>query len=263
MRRRAAVLALGSALLAAPRAPACAQTLGQRIENARDGTVRLSFAARPGVCGNGRNYSMRSSRSAADGWELDCDPGPVRVALDLHRGEVTAARTSVGGRWGTLEGRVTDLGMVSAPEAAGVFLDLVERGAPARAALLSPAVMADSITTWPRLLRIARNASLARETRKQAVFWVSQEAAGAATAGLAELANRPEEDREVRLQAVFALSQLSDGRGVPALIALARSNQDPGIRKRAIFWLGQSEDPRALALFEELLAGATGRPPAP
>ena len=57
-------------------------------------------------------------------------------------------------------------------------------------------------------------------------------------------------DRE---QAVFALSQRPRDEGVPALISVARTNKDPEIRKKALFWLGQSHDPRALDLFEELL----------
>jgi HEAT repeat protein len=60
-------------------------------------------------------------------------------------------------------------------------------------------------------------------------------------------------DREVREQAVFALSQRPRDEGVPALIRIAKTHNDPEIRRRAIFWLGQSNDPRALALFEELL----------
>jgi HEAT repeat protein len=52
---------------------------------------------------------------------------------------------------------------------------------------------------------------------------------------------------------VFALSQRPRDEGVPALIRIARENPDPELRKKAIFWLGQSDDPRALALFEELL----------
>ena len=75
-----------------------------------------------------------------------------------------------------------------------------------------------------------------------------------ATEGLSELAEDEDEDREVRESAVFALSQLGDDEGVPALIRIARSNKDPKIRRTALFWLGQSEDPRALDLFEELLA---------
>ena len=40
---------------------------------------------------------------------------------------------------------------------------------------------------------------------------------------------------------------------MPRLITLARSHRDPRVREKAMFWLGQSGDPRALALFEEIL----------
>jgi hypothetical protein len=40
---------------------------------------------------------------------------------------------------------------------------------------------------------------------------------------------------------------------VPVLIRIARTNPHPELRRKALFWLGQSEDPRALSLFEELL----------
>jgi HEAT repeat protein len=49
------------------------------------------------------------------------------------------------------------------------------------------------------------------------------------------------------------LSQLPPDRGVPLLIEVARANQNPAVRKKAIFWLGQSEDPRALEFFEQIL----------
>ena len=60
-------------------------------------------------------------------------------------------------------------------------------------------------------------------------------------------------DTEVKKKAVFALQQLPDGQGVPMLIQVARSNRNPAVRKQAMFWLGQSNDPRALAFFEEVL----------
>jgi hypothetical protein len=53
--------------------------------------------------------------------------------------------------------------------------------------------------------------------------------------------------------AVFALSQRPRDEGIPALIAIAKNNRDPEIRKKAMFWLGQSGDPRALDLFEQIL----------
>jgi hypothetical protein len=40
---------------------------------------------------------------------------------------------------------------------------------------------------------------------------------------------------------------------VPALIALAESHRDREVREQAMFWLGQSGDPRALTFFEQVL----------
>jgi len=40
---------------------------------------------------------------------------------------------------------------------------------------------------------------------------------------------------------------------VPMLIDVARTSHDPEVRKQAMFWLGQSKDPRAVAFFEQVL----------
>ena len=58
---------------------------------------------------------------------------------------------------------------------------------------------------------------------------------------------------DVKKKAVFALSQLPKDQGVPKLIQAARNNRNKDVRKDAMFWLGQSNDPRALAFFEEVL----------
>jgi HEAT repeat protein len=118
---------------------------------------------------------------------------------------------------------------------------------------LLPATLADSITIWPSLLRLARTPSVPQETRRTAVFWLGEAAGTAAARTLDSIATDSAGDREVRKQAVFALSQRSGNEGVPALLRIARTNPDPELRKSALFWLGQSEDPRALALFEEIL----------
>ena len=89
--------------------------------------------------------------------------------------------------------------------------------------------------------------------RNQAVFWLSQAAGDAAVKDLRDLVDDDTVDRDVREHAVFALSQEPHDVGVPALIQIARTNKDPGVRRKAIFWLGQSNDPRALSLFEEIL----------
>ena len=40
---------------------------------------------------------------------------------------------------------------------------------------------------------------------------------------------------------------------MPALIRVAKTSKDPKLRRTALFWLGQSEDPAAIRLFEEIL----------
>lgn len=57
----------------------------------------------------------------------------------------------------------------------------------------------------------------------------------------------------MKKRAVFALSQLPRDEGVPLLIDVARRHTNPVVRKQAMFWLGQSKDPRALEFFAEIL----------
>ncbi|MEO7143960.1 MAG: HEAT repeat domain-containing protein [Bryobacteraceae bacterium] len=89
--------------------------------------------------------------------------------------------------------------------------------------------------------------------RGQALFWLAQRAAHqvAATEIGAAILNDPE--IEVKRRAVFALTQIPKGDGVPLLIEVARTNRTPAVRKQAMFWLGQSKDPRAVKFFEEIL----------
>jgi hypothetical protein len=254
--------------LALAAAPAAAQRLGARIAAAPDGIVRLSFSARPGVCGNGRTVIALECANGkcgrhtitfdgsyeGDEVEYDCEPGPVRVSLTVRSGRAQSLRTYVGGRWATAPGGVTDLGTVSTREAVDVLLEIAarEEGRLGGDAIL-PATLADSVTVWPALLKLARDERVPRRTRVQAVFWLGQAAGDAASRGLTDLVDDRDVDRDVKEHAVFALSQQSHDAGVPALIRIARTHADPAVRRKAIFWLGQSGDPRALALFEELL----------
>lgn len=243
------------------------QPLERRVAAAPDGTVRFSFAAKPGVYGNGRNVISwdcdngnchnRQVDNYSDGdrddWKLPCDSGPVRVALTKRSGSITDLRVYVGGAWRATTS-ATDLGTIGAREAAAYLLSLASH-ADTRAAekAIFPAMLADSATVWPDLLKIARQNDVSRKVRRSAVFWLGQAAGTAATRGLTELVDDRAADHEVRETAVFALSQRPKDEGVPALIRIARENRDPELRRKAIFWLGQSEDPRALSLFEELL----------
>jgi len=91
------------------------------------------------------------------------------------------------------------------------------------------------------------------EVRKKAVFWLGQKASKESVGTLKEVVDKPDEDLEVKESAVFAISQLPKDKAVPMLMAIARENKSPAVRKKAIFWLGQTGDEQALKLFEEIL----------
>jgi HEAT repeat protein len=184
-----------------------------------------------------------------------CDFGPVQVRLTVTDGSVQRVESWVG-RPRSRAAR--DLGMVSAPEAASYLMTIAGRGdSKASAKAIFPAVLADSATVWPALFPIARS-TRSKSVRQDALFWLSRFAAGA----LAGRPNNPfgDEDDEpespdddLKKHAVFVVSQLPRNESVPQLIDIARTNRSWRVRSRALFWLGQSGDPRAIELFEEVL----------
>jgi HEAT repeat protein len=88
--------------------------------------------------------------------------------------------------------------------------------------------------------------------RGEAIFWVAQRAGQKAAPEITAAIDQ-DPDTDVKKRAVFALSQLPNDEGVPLMIQVARTNKNPAVRKQAMFWLGQSHDPRALDFFAEVL----------
>lgn len=245
-----------------------AQPLAQRVASVREGTVRRSFAALPATCGSGNSISRsggRSNRWHSDNpagdvtYDQECSHGPVRVVLRKQAGKLTRVVTYVGGRWKAASPGTVDLGTVSVREATDFLLFVTSDvgGSIGREAIL-PVTLADSVTVWPQLLRIARDENQSSSIRQESLFWVGQAAADrVAPERLNSSYEREPEsaDEAVRKQAVFALSQQKNGLGVTGLIEVARTNRHPEVRRSALFWLGQTADPRAIALFEEILGG--------
>jgi hypothetical protein len=253
--------------------PALAQnTLVTRISKAPDGVVHVQFAGRPGTCGDGRDVIgfrkalFAESFQSIGSWDApNCRPGPVRVALTVDDGKVTGVKTYVGGDWPRTNDRVTDLGVVPSTEAASYFFALIPQiegsGRRDKSRLLLPAVLADDPAAVPRLISLARDESRAQETRRQAIQWIGLLGdakvvpvlvAFASGGGAAPTGDDIDEDDEapgkkgLATAAMAALSLLDNGAGVPALIDLARTGTS-GTRASAVFWLGQSGDPRAFA----------------
>jgi hypothetical protein len=99
------------------------------------------------------------------------------------------------------------------------------------------------------ILAIARE-SRDPDQRSHALFWLSQTDEPRAARWIREAMER-DPDGEVREQAIFALAQLPDG--TDQLLAVLRGEHESRIKKQALFWLGQSDDPRALAEIERVL----------
>ena len=238
-------------------ASALAQSLSQRVASAPDGAVQFTYAARPGVCGNGRSYysingsmwfgSMNDNVLRSD----PCQPGPVRVVLGRAGKEIVDVDAYVGPAQPAPG--VTNLGTVPAREAAESLLSLAARvdGRPGRDAI-TPAVLADSATVTPQLLAIARDQSRARETRSSAIGWLNRaadERGGVTPSQLAkalgEIARDENDNQQVRQSALGVLSRQENGEGIPALIDISRTTPDVWLGKQALATLARSGDPRA------------------
>lgn len=101
------------------------------------------------------------------------------------------------------------------------------------------------------LMDIAVNPRESQELRKKALFWAGQ--TGVATSEFASLYDRMA-DAELKDQIIFVFSQRGrDAAAMDKLFAIARTDRDPELRKKAIFWLGQSRDPRAQKFLEDLI----------
>ncbi|HYW33190.1 MAG TPA: hypothetical protein VE869_16935 [Gemmatimonas sp.] len=235
-------------------------SVASRVERVTTGTVRMVFAARAGVCGDGMSwYRLRSGNTSmmtgtfynSNGSnnrdvEVTCQPGPVRVVVVRDGGETRQIRTYVGGRWKADTG-ITDLGTVPAADAAAWLLSVAgtARDGVANNAL-SSATLADSTDAASALLRIVGDGKRPSGLRSSAMGWLGEVAGDRVAARLDSIAYEPG-DREVRKQAIHALSRRPAEEAVPNLLKMAETLPDRELRKTAVFWLARSQDPRAIA----------------
>ena len=101
------------------------------------------------------------------------------------------------------------------------------------------------------LMNIAVNPKEDIELRKKALFWAGQ--SGVAISEMSKLYDRMG-DSEMREQIIFVLSQRQrDPAAMDKLFDIAKNEKDPELRKKAIFWLGQSRDPRVQQFLMDLI----------
>ena len=251
------------ALVAAP--PLGAQSIADRVAAVREGTVQMTYASRPEACGDGRDVTalgglvMVYPSMQGHGWSrMDCTFGPTRVVVTRRDGEVTLVRVHVGALRRSDAG-VTDLGAVSASEAAEYFLELASsaHGRVASNAIMA-AAFADSTDVWQRLLSLARDESRARDVRRSALYWLSGVAPADAAVPLAALARNSGESRELREGVLMTLGYLRDGAGVSSLVEMTKRDGDARwLRERAIFWLGNARDDGGRAVLRAIASSDT------
>jgi len=102
------------------------------------------------------------------------------------------------------------------------------------------------------MIKIARTDS-SKKVRKSAVFWLGQKASEESMKFLKGIVEKDDADTDLKDSAVFAISQLPKDKSVPMLIDIAKTNPSASVRKKAIFWLGQTGSEEALQFFEEIL----------
>ena len=273
MRISSISLSIAVSLLAASAATG-QTTLANRVAQAPDGVVRVTFASRPGTCGNGRDMIGYRKALFADNFQSigdwnapDCVPGPVRVSITRTNGQVTRVRTSVGGDFPRTIERVTDLGMVSPIDASSYFFSLVPQlernGSAEKSRFLLPAVLANAGDIVPQLTSLARDDSRTTETRRHAIHWLGLLGDARVVPTLVAFARSSDSNDEdsgsgkggkkgLAETAMMALGSMENSVGVPALIDLAR-DRSVGTRRSAVFWLGQSGDPGALATLHTVI----------
>ncbi|MDQ3242254.1 MAG: HEAT repeat domain-containing protein [Gemmatimonadota bacterium] len=100
------------------------------------------------------------------------------------------------------------------------------------------------------LMDVAANSSESMELRKKALFWAGQ--SGTDIDELTALYSRMP-DREMKEQMIFVLSQRQSGAAAGKLMDIAKNDSDRELRRKALFWLGQSRDPRVQDFLTELI----------
>ena len=102
----------------------------------------------------------------------------------------------------------------------------------------------------PVLLEIAKDTRENSERRQQAIFSIGQGSNN--IADLAALYGTLD-GADLKEQVIFSISQSSDRAALDKLMEIARTDKDKGAREKAVFWIGQSRDPRAVKFIEELI----------
>ena len=101
------------------------------------------------------------------------------------------------------------------------------------------------------LMDIALNQAEDIEIRKKALFWAGQ-GHNVDVADLVRLYDSMK-DRDMREQLIFVYSQRREDAALDKLFDIGKNDPDRELRKKAIFWIGQSRSPRAAEYLQQLI----------
>ena len=106
----------------------------------------------------------------------------------------------------------------------------------------------ESSQDW--LIDLASSAGESIEMRKKALFWAGQ--ARTPISRLTAMYDRTRET-EMREQMIFVFSQRKESAAIDKLMDIARNDPSRAMRRKAMFWLGQSKDARVTAFLSDLI----------
>jgi HEAT repeat protein len=101
------------------------------------------------------------------------------------------------------------------------------------------------------LLDVARDKSYDVDTRKNALFWAGQRKSFDVEQ-LSSIYSQAGDD-EIKNQVLFVYSQRREAAATDRLMTIAKSDPDVQMRKKALFWLGQRNDPRVKQFILDLI----------
>jgi len=101
------------------------------------------------------------------------------------------------------------------------------------------------------LMDIALNPKEDIEIRKKALFWAGQ-GHNVDVGDLVKLYDSMS-DREMKDQLIFVYSQRREDAALDKLFDIGKNDPDRELRKKAIFWIGQSRSPRAAQYLQDLI----------
>ncbi len=233
--------------------------LARRVTSAPDGLVKMTYAARDGICGDGRTFIADGSSTArgydvwfAEGMSMTgsmsdlgarCTHGPVRLLLVVRDHRVVDVQPFVGPSSAATERAGTELGSVATADVSRYLLDLATNGRDetSRNAILAASI-ADSVRIAGRLADMARNKSLGSSVRESALKWVGRVAAREGDRNAMGVARTIAEDRQdqldVRERAIRVIGEY-DG-DVAYLRSLYPRLDEPTLRERIVRVVGEN-----------------------